>query len=60
MAGKMGMEFQQVKQGVPVAVPLGRLATPEEIAAAVAFLASGEASYVTGQTLNVNGGSPMG
>jgi NAD(P)-dependent dehydrogenase (short-subunit alcohol dehydrogenase family) len=60
MAGKMGMEFQQVKQGVPVAVPLGRLATPEEIAAAVAFLASDEASYVTGQTLNVNGGSPMG
>jgi NAD(P)-dependent dehydrogenase (short-subunit alcohol dehydrogenase family) len=60
MAGKMGMEFQQVKEGVPVAVPLGRLATPEEIAAAVAFLASDEASYVTGQTLNVNGGSPMG
>jgi 3-oxoacyl-[acyl-carrier protein] reductase/meso-butanediol dehydrogenase/(S,S)-butanediol dehydrogenase/diacetyl reductase len=60
MAGKMGMELQQVKQGVPVAVPLGRLATPEEIAAAVAFLASDDASYVTGQTLNVNGGSPMG
>ena len=60
MAGKMGMDFQQVKQGVPVAVPLGRLATPEEIAAAVAFLASDDASYVTGQTLNVNGGSPMG
>jgi len=60
MAGKMGMDFQQVKQGVPVAVPLGRLATPEEIAAAVAFLASDDASYITGQTLNVNGGSPMG
>ena len=59
MAGKMGMDFQQVKQGVPVAVPLGRLATPEEIAA-VAFLASDDASYITGQTLNVNGGSPMG
>lgn len=60
MAGKMGMRFDQVKQGVPAAVPLGRLATPEEIAAAVAFLASDEASYVTGHTLNVNGGSPLG
>jgi NAD(P)-dependent dehydrogenase (short-subunit alcohol dehydrogenase family) len=37
-------------------IPLGRIATPREIAAAVAFLCSDDASYITGQTINVNGG----
>ena len=40
-------------------IPLGRLGTPEDIAAAVAFLASPEAGYVTGTTLHVNGGMYM-
>lgn len=40
-----------------VAVPLGRLADPGEIAASVAFLASDQAAFITGQTLNVNGGA---
>ncbi|MDW7669979.1 MAG: SDR family oxidoreductase [Bacillota bacterium] len=39
------------------AIPLGRKGEPEEVAAAVAYLASEEAGFVTGTTLNINGGS---
>ena len=40
-------------------VPVGRIGQPEEIAAAVAYLASAEAAFVTGSTLDVNGGLRM-
>jgi 3-oxoacyl-[acyl-carrier protein] reductase len=40
-------------------IPLNRLGMPSEIAAAVAFLASKDASYITGTTLHVNGGMYM-
>jgi NAD(P)-dependent dehydrogenase (short-subunit alcohol dehydrogenase family) len=40
----------------PKMIPLGRLAVPEDIASAVAFLASDEAAYMTGQAINVTGG----
>jgi 3-oxoacyl-[acyl-carrier protein] reductase len=41
-------------------IPLGRFGTAEDVAAVVAFLASGQAAYITGQTLHVNGGMYMG
>ena len=41
-------------------IPLQRLGAPDDIAAAVLFLASGQSSYITGQTLHVNGGMYMG
>lgn len=40
-------------------IPAGRPGTPEDVAACVVFLCSGEAAYVTGQTLHVNGGMAM-
>ncbi|MCV2887013.1 3-oxoacyl-[acyl-carrier-protein] reductase [Ruegeria aquimaris] len=47
------------KTGLLAQVPAGRMGTPEEIAAAVLYLASAEAAYVTGATLHVNGGMAM-
>lgn len=40
-------------------IPLGRLAAPQDIANAVAYFASDEANYITGQTLSVSGGLTM-
>jgi 3-oxoacyl-[acyl-carrier protein] reductase len=47
------------KEGILGRVPAGRLGSPDDIAAAVLYLASQEAGYVTGQTLHVNGGMAM-
>ena len=44
------------QQGIVDQTPLGRIGRPEEVAAAVVFLASEEASYITGQVIRVNGG----
>lgn len=47
------------KRQVGLAVPLGRMGTPDDIAGAAVFLASDEARYITAQTLNVDGGNVM-
>jgi 3-oxoacyl-[acyl-carrier protein] reductase len=57
MTATLSDEFKEsaVKQ-----IPLGRVGSPDDVASAVAFLASDEASYITGHVLNVNGGLLMG
>jgi NAD(P)-dependent dehydrogenase (short-subunit alcohol dehydrogenase family) len=55
-AEKMGMSWEQFQESVLSTIPLGRWCTPEDVAATVAFLASDEAEYITGEQLNVTGG----
>jgi 3-oxoacyl-[acyl-carrier protein] reductase len=50
----------ELKEKMKSLIPLGRFGADKEIAAAVVFLASDEAAYITGQVLNVNGGMHMG
>ncbi|MBC7488678.1 MAG: 3-oxoacyl-ACP reductase FabG, partial [Glaciimonas sp.] len=50
---------EQQALGLLQQIPLGRLGAPEDIAAAVCFLASSQAGYITGTTLHVNGGMYM-
>jgi len=57
MTEALGDEF---KQNAAKQIPLGRVGSPADVASAVAFLASDEASYITGHVLNVNGGLLMG
>jgi len=49
----------ELKERILAAIPLERLGTPDDVAAAVRFLASEEAGYITGHVLNVNGGMYM-
>jgi 3-oxoacyl-[acyl-carrier protein] reductase len=57
MTEVLGEEF---KLNAAKQIPLGRVGSPADVASAVAFLASDEASYITGHVLNVNGGMLMG
>jgi 2-hydroxycyclohexanecarboxyl-CoA dehydrogenase len=54
-----GERGRRIIESMTRAVPFRRLARPEEVAAAVAFLASDDAAYVTGQSLSVSGGLTM-
>ena len=54
-----GLQPGEKKRAVGRAVPMGRMGTPADIAGAAVFLASRKASYITAQTLNVDGGSVM-
>jgi 3-oxoacyl-[acyl-carrier protein] reductase len=56
MTGKLN---DKQKEAIMGAIPMKRMGTGAEVASAVVYLASGEASYVTGQTLHVNGGMAM-
>jgi 3-oxoacyl-[acyl-carrier protein] reductase len=55
-ASKAGIDEAEAKQRMIDEVPMGRISTPEEVAAAIAFLASPAASYITGINLPVDGG----
>ena len=55
-AERLGMDFEQFKQGAASQIPVRRVGQPEDIASAVAFLCSDEASFISGQTLYVRGG----
>jgi NAD(P)-dependent dehydrogenase (short-subunit alcohol dehydrogenase family) len=56
---QLGELGERLVQGMVGSTAMRRLGTPDEVAAAVAFLASDDASYVTGETLGVSGGLGM-
>jgi 2-hydroxycyclohexanecarboxyl-CoA dehydrogenase len=59
MFAEIGEQNPKLQEALQKAIPFRRLARPEDIANAVAFLASDEAEYITGQTLSVSGGLTM-
>lgn len=56
-ARRLGLDPAEHQANVAAATPLRRVGRPEEVASVVAFLASGDAAYVSGQTIEINGGA---
>jgi 3-oxoacyl-[acyl-carrier protein] reductase len=56
IAERNGLDWEQVKAGAAAQTPLRRIGQPEDIANVIAFLASDESSFVSGQTIYVAGG----
>jgi len=59
-SGQAPTRLRQVVEEGTAIVPIGRPGSPDEVAAAVAFLAGDDSRFITGQTIYVNGGSSMG
>jgi len=55
-AERIGVDYETFKADTAADIPLGRIGTPEDVAAVITFLASDDARYVSGQTLYVRGG----
>ncbi|MDW7771920.1 MAG: 3-oxoacyl-[acyl-carrier-protein] reductase [Desulfobulbaceae bacterium] len=55
-----GILAEDVQEAIKAQIPLGVLGQPEDVAAAVAYIASPESGYMTGQTIHINGGMYMG
>ena len=58
-ADRVGMSVEDFRQAAADRNPVRRVGFPDDIAAAAAFLCSDEASYITGQTLYVDGGAKL-
>jgi 3-oxoacyl-[acyl-carrier protein] reductase len=59
-SAKDGMTYEAAGRGITVAIPAGRIGTPEEFGALVAFLSSERAGYITGETILIDGGAYRG
>lgn len=58
-ARKRGIRLEEVRPYMESKIPIGRLCSPEDVAQVAVFLASDEASYITGEAINISGGAIM-
>ncbi len=58
-AERYGVDISEAKEIMAARIPLGRLETPDDVASLIAWLASAETDYITGQAINVSGGQEM-